>query len=181
MASNSFKLIPGTQFPKIILPTISGNEINLQSNGEVKLIVIYRGQFCPFCVATLDQIQEKLSKLNELNIKVIAVSADPVDVTKEFVAKKGYTFPFASNLTVDNIRQLGLYLSDPTNYIPQTYSFSEPAYFLVEEDNSIRYVDVSSHPFGGRVNVDYLVNGYKWVKSNIIDHPEFKHVVWGSK
>lgn len=48
---SSAKLLPGTQFPSINLETIDGETINLGSpiDGKRKLIVIYRGQFCPFC------------------------------------------------------------------------------------------------------------------------------------
>ncbi len=53
MSTTSFKLLPGTKFPSIELPLVSGGTTNLQSNGEVKLVVIYRGQFCPFCQGTL--------------------------------------------------------------------------------------------------------------------------------
>lgn len=48
---SSVKLMPGAQFPSINLETIDGETINLGSpiDGKRKLIVIYRGQFCPFC------------------------------------------------------------------------------------------------------------------------------------
>ena len=62
------------------------------------------------------------------------------------------------------MRTLGLYVSDPTDYIPQTFKFSEPAYFFLDGDNVIRYIDVASHPMGGRVNVDNLLAGVAFVK-----------------
>lgn len=48
---STIKLMPGTQFHSINLETIDGETINLGSiiDGKRKLIVIYRGQFCPFC------------------------------------------------------------------------------------------------------------------------------------
>jgi len=79
------------------------------------------------------------------------------------------------------MRTLGLYISDPTNYISQTQKFSEPGYFYLNQDGAIMYIDISSHPMGGRINVDNLIAGVIFSRQNIIDHPEFKSVVWGSK
>jgi peroxiredoxin len=45
----SSKLLPGTAFPKIELQSTDGTTINLSATGKSKLVVIYRGQFCPFC------------------------------------------------------------------------------------------------------------------------------------
>lgn len=48
---SSVKLMPGTQFPSIKLETSEGETIDLGASidGKRKLVVIYRGQFCPFC------------------------------------------------------------------------------------------------------------------------------------
>ena len=59
---------------------------------------------------------------------------------------QGYTFKIGAGLTEDQMRVLGLYVSDPTNYIEQTFPFSEPAYFYLTADSTIKYIDISSHP-----------------------------------
>ena len=80
------------------------------------------------------------------------------------------------------MRALGLYVSEPTNYISQTQKFAEPGYFyLNHHDGVIKYINISSHPMGGRINVDNLIAGVTFSRQNEIDHPEFKSVIWGSK
>ena len=44
------KLLPGSFFPSIEVDTIDGQTVNLQANGNVKLIVVYRFNGCPFCL-----------------------------------------------------------------------------------------------------------------------------------
>ena len=78
------------------------------------------------------------------------------------------------------MRTLGLYVSNPTHYIEQSFRFSEPAYFFLTPDNTIKYLCISSHPMGGRVNIDDLSAGYSWSLQNAKEHPEFAKVVWGS-
>eukprot|EP01035_Chromulina_nebulosa_P017003 gene17003-22502_t len=179
--SKSIKLLPGSQFPDIVLRFVDGNETSLKANGGVKLIIFYRGQFCTFSTSKLDNLQQNQQKLSDESISLIAVSADPVDVSKVLVGKQGYTFPIACGLTVDQMKSLGLYITDPTNITEQSYCFSEPAYVLLNEDNSIKYIDIASHPIGSAVDVDTIIGLYKWEISNVIEHPEFKNVLWGSK
>lgn len=85
-SKKSFKLLPGSLFPSIIIKLIDGNEEDLSSiltTGRDKLIVIYRGAFCPFCKGTLDALQSNLNLLEVAQIDVIAISADTLEVAKE--------------------------------------------------------------------------------------------------
>jgi len=115
------------------------------------------------------------------DIDVVAVSADPVDISLAFAEKAGLTFPMACNLSETQMRLLGLYISDPKDYQPQTHRFAEPAYFLLDSDNTLRYLSYGSHPMGGRVNVDNLLAGLAWVKEETARNPAFQDVIWGSK
>ena len=123
----------------------------------------------------------KLSALKDASIEVVAVSADPVDVSASFVAANGLAFPVACGLSEDNMRTLGLYVSDPKDYQPQKHRFSEPAYFVLTRDNIIKYVCISSHPMGGRINVDALLAGVNWSEQELKKNPAFSNVMWGSK
>ena len=125
-------------------------------------------------------IQSKLGDLANANVELVAVSADLPDAASAYVTAQGLTFPIAHSLQEKQIRELGLYVSNPTHYIPQTHKFSEPAYFFLTPDNIIKYVAISSHPMGGRVNVDHLLAGLNWSLEKAKAEPEFASVVWGS-
>lgn len=129
---------------------------------------------------TLAEVNSKLAALADAGIEVVAVSADLEDAATKFVAEKGLNFTIAYGLVEPQIRQLGLYVSEPTNYIPQTHRFSEPGYFFLTPDNKIKYVSISSHPMGGRINVDNLLAGFNWSLQEAKTRPEFASVVWGS-
>jgi hypothetical protein len=51
-------------------------------------------------------------------------------------------------LTFDEMKTLGVYVSDPKDYQPQDFPFAEPAYFFLKPDGTIQYADVSSYPAG---------------------------------
>lgn len=173
-------LAPGTTFPSLTVPQVRGGELAIVPPGKETLVVFYRGEFCPICQATLTDIQANLAALKDLNIDVVAISADKKDKAEELVDRLKLTFPVCYELSEDDMRRLGLFVSDPTNYIPQKHRFNEPAWFLTREDGTIRYVDVGSAPLAGRPHLGFIMGGIQYVRKTIIERPEFATVVWGS-
>jgi peroxiredoxin len=74
------------------------------------------------------------------DIQVLAVSSDPVQKSKAFAEQLGLKYPVACELQESQMRELGLYISDPKDYQPQDYRFSEPAYFVLDPSGKIRYI-----------------------------------------
>lgn len=127
-------------------------------------------------------LEAKLPALSAAGWDVLAVSADPVAVSAAFVAELGLSYPVACGLTVDQMRQLGVYVSDPKNYQPQTYAFAEPAFFVLDGASGvIKYRAEASCPMGARPDVDALLMGFAWSKQNAVEHPEYAGHVWGNK
>lgn len=177
------KLIPGAVFPDLSLESVRGGVGSLKGSGgpNMILIVLYRGMFCPFGVQNIQHIQSKIADLGAAGIDVVAVSADKREVTAEFVRLNSITFNVFSGLTEQQMRFLGLYVTDPLNYIAQGHPFCEPAYFLLLPDSTIKFIDIASHPTGGQVDVDKLIAGLKWQDSLATCQPAFKSVIFGSK
>ncbi len=61
----------------------------VQPGASYKLVVVYRGAFCPFCQGTIADLKDKLGSLTDAGVDVLAVSADLEDVATAFVAEKG--------------------------------------------------------------------------------------------
>lgn len=129
---------------------------------------------------TLSHLNEKVQALEDAGIEVVAISADKQDAAESLVDELHLQFPVAYGLEEADMFQLGLFVSDPTHYIPQTHRFAEPAYFLLTANNDIQYVDIASHPMGGRVNVDNLIAGYQYSVQRAKEEPTFATVRWGS-
>lgn len=131
---------------------------------------------------SLTGLQAKLPALEAAGWEVLCVSADPVDVAAKMVSEYGLTYPVAGGLTEQHMRSLGTYVSDPKNYQPQTYPFSEPAFFVLDgSTGAIKYRCEASCPMAGRPDVDAVLAGFAWSKQNAIEHPEYVGHVWGAK
>ena len=134
-------------------------------------------------IGTLKTLENRIEDLHQVGIKdVVVISADKYDAAKELSDNHGlksYTFGYV--LTETQIRTLGLYMSSPTDYIPQTQNFSEPAYFVLTANNQIKYIDIASAPFGGRVNIDNLVAALNYIAEVSKTKPEFANHFWGNQ
>jgi peroxiredoxin len=132
---------------------------------------------------TLKDLQAKLPALEAAGWELLAVSADPADVSARLAAELGLTFPLACGLDARGMHALGVYVSDPKNYQPQAYAFAEPAYFVLDGNNDgvIKYRAEASHPMGARPDVEALLAGWAWSRQHAVEHPEYATHVWGKK
>ena len=131
---------------------------------------------------TLAGLQAKLGALGAAGWELLAVSADPVAVSALLAAELGLTFAVAGGLSEAHMRALGVYVSDPKHYQPQTYAFAEPAFFVLDgTSGAIKYRAEASCPMAARPDVDALLAGFAWSKQNAVEHPEYAGHVWGNK
>lgn len=117
----------------------------LRARGPV-VLVFYYGYHCPHCVSQLFDLNEEMSRFRELDTEVVAVSADPPELTKKRLRRYG-EFGF----TV---------LSDPGNKVAQAYGVYKPAAdgegesldhgtFVIDRDGSVRWAQQGDEPFNG--------------------------------
>ena len=71
----------------------------------------------------------------------------------------------AHGLSEDEMRELGLYVSDP-RFPEETHRrFAEPAPFVINPKNELQIIDASNAPFA-RPDLDTLLAGLKLVIAN---------------
>jgi peroxiredoxin len=82
--------------PDFTLLDVDGKEWTLAKelkDGPV-VLVFYYGYHCNHCVSQLFALDKDMEKFRELGVKVVAVSADPVELTRERFKKYGaFQFP----------------------------------------------------------------------------------------
>lgn len=156
----------GTPFPQIQLTTIGGSTRTLgraQDGHEWQLVVVYRGLHCPICKRYLSQLQEMAPAFYDQKVEVIAVSADPLDKAQTMVEEQALELPVAYDLSLDQMAQLGLFISDPRSPQETDRPFAEPGIFVVNGDGALQIVDVSNAPFA-RPDLDALLRGITFVR-----------------
>ena len=108
------KLAAGSQIPDIYFSLINGNSIRLsEETSNWTLLIVYRGLHCPICKDYAAKFENKLSKLQNINTQLVLISADTKDKATKFAEELTLKSKIGYGLTIDQMRKLGLYLSEP--------------------------------------------------------------------
>jgi peroxiredoxin Q/BCP len=94
-----------------------------QRKGGPLVLVFYYGYHCNHCVSQLFGLQKDIERFRELGAKVVAVSADPPELTRERFQTNG-AFPFPV-------------LSDTGNRVAQQYGTFTPSSKLGDDGNLV--------------------------------------------
>ncbi|MGB5444408.1 MAG: thioredoxin peroxidase, partial [Psychromonas sp.] len=74
------------------------------------------------------------------------------------------SYPIAYGLTEEQMKTLGLYISQPRSEQETDHNFSEPGMFIVNEQGNLQAVDISNGPLL-RPELDVVLRGLTFVRS----------------
>jgi len=146
----STKFVPGLPFPDISVSELSGKMLSLADivqPGNWKLIIFYRGLHCPLCISYLKELESMQKAFAESGVENMAVSADSAEKAQTLVDEHGLTLKLGFGLSVPQMKQLGLYISDPTGPRETDRPFCEPGLFVLNADRLVQIIDISNAPF----------------------------------
>ena len=158
----------GARFPSMSWEGVGGLNVDPVVGSGWRILVVYRGKHCPLCRAYLDQINQMHAAFLSSGIEIAAVSADPQFKAEAEATECGWTFPIGYNLSFSQMRELGLYISEPRTPEETDRPFSEPALFVINPDGMTQIIDISNAPFA-RPDLESLLKGLQFVIAN--DYP----------
>lgn len=98
---NSELLKPGQKLPSFSAEDKNGNSISSKSFiGSPSLILFYRGNWCPLCMAQIKEIAALYNVMINKGVKVILISPQSQQKTRELALKLNVPFTFLKD--VDN-------------------------------------------------------------------------------
>lgn len=91
----SMKLVIGAQLQKFEVSDLNGKPVPSASFiGKPAVLVFYRGNWCPFCMAQVKQLAARYRELEELGVRVILISPQPYAKNAQLAAKLGVNLDF---------------------------------------------------------------------------------------
>ncbi|WGW02774.1 redoxin domain-containing protein [Tropicibacter oceani] len=121
------------------------------------MLFVYRGRHCPRCKRFLAKLNKALPAWQE-HMDVVVTSADTQDKALADKAEFGWAFDLCHGLTLDQMRDLGLYVSEPLSEAETDAIFAEPGAFAIRPDGTLMLVDISNGP-AARPDLDELLDG----------------------
>ena len=171
MTISKFKA--GDLFPAIRLNSLNFGEVELGKplNGkDWHLVVVYRGKHCPMCTSYLIQLEQLKNKFYDIGISVLAVSADPEEKASAHNQEMGLSFPVAYGLSIEQMKDLGLYISHPRSAQETDIPFAEPGIYVINEKGQVQVTDISNAPFA-RPDLETLVGGLGFIRNPENNYP----------
>lgn len=168
-----YKLNAGAQFQELQLDTVSHGTINLkspQAGFDWRMIVVYRGKHCPLCTRYLLELEELKQSFYDLGIDLVAVSADSKEQVTGHLSEMPLSFPIAYGIDVNQMQQLGLYISTPRSPQETEHPFAEPGIFVINSDGNLQLVDISNGPFA-RPDLTMLIKGLEYIRNPANNYP----------
>ncbi len=164
----SEKLAAGSLMPEIVLPSVQGGELKIGGGGRWQLVIVYRGKHCPLCKTYLSTLEGLKEEFDEMGVEVMAVSTDPKEKAEAFAKEQELTTPIGYDLSPAQVRELGLYLSEPRSKEETDRPFAEPGAFVVNPQGKIQIIDISNAPFA-RPSLTSLLRGIAYIREK--DYP----------
>ena len=116
----------GTRAPNLMLKTLAGQELSLESFKGKTVVLNFWATWCPPCVKEMPDLQKLSVDLADQNTVFIGISNEPEDKLKEFVDSNGITFHIVSGsgfpAPFDRIRAIPTtFIIDPQGVIQEKY------------------------------------------------------------
>ncbi|MGD9837798.1 MAG: peroxiredoxin-like family protein [Afipia sp.] len=159
----SKKVEAGSEMPKFSLPRAGGGAVEVGQPGNWQVVVVYRGKHCPICRNYLKTLNGLREQFKSTGAGVVAISGDPKEKAESEVADENWQFPVGYGLTVDQMRVLGLYISEPRSSQETDRPFPEPGLFVINPEGRIHVVDISNAPFA-RPDLVGVLKGLQFIQ-----------------
>ena len=157
------KLAAGSAFPAMSWPTTGSGRVDVAGAWGWRMLVVYRGKHCPLCKKYFASLDSLLDSFKAAGVNVAAVSADPKEKLEADLAEFKWRFPVGYGMSTEEMRQLGLYVSEPRSAQETDRPFAEPGLFVVNPDGKVQIVEVSNAPFA-RPDLAGILNGIKVIQ-----------------
>ena len=142
---DSAHLMVGSKLPEFTLQDVDGEAFNSSSLlGAPAVIMFYRGNWCPLCMAQIREIAERYQDMEALGINVCLVSPQREELSRKLANEHDVSFKFLVdednqvaeqlNIAVKNGVPIGL----PGGYAPDTVL---PTLVVTNEKGTILFSD----------------------------------------
>ena len=167
------KLHAGAEFQP--LEVLDGNDGRIDiskptGDADWRMVVVYRGRHCPLCTKFLNNLAGFRQRLLDIGIDIAAVSADSREQMEEHLSRLDVNFPFFYGLTIEQMQDLGLYISIPRSEKETDHEFPEPGLFVINSSGNAQVIDISNNPFA-RPDLDVFVSGLEWIRAPENNYP----------
>ncbi|WP_237274775.1 peroxiredoxin family protein [Tenacibaculum ovolyticum] len=147
---NTSILDVGKTLPNFTLKNSQEEDISIDNlSGDFNIFIFYRGNWCPLCMAQIQEVVNQYKELEKRNTTMILISSQPHKFT-ENLAKK-HKVPFQFLVDNDNIvaKQLGILHKNGLPAGFQVFGYEAdvilPTVLITDKNNKIIFADLTDN------------------------------------
>ena len=167
------KLHAGADFPVLTVTDPNDALFDISKptgDADWQMVVVYRGRHCPLCTKFLNGLAGYRQRLLDIGIDIAAVSGDNKEQLEEHMTRLEVNFPLFHGLTLEQMQDLGLYISIPRSEKETDHNFAEPGLFVINAEGKVQVTDLSNNPFV-RPDLEVFVSGLEWIRAPENNYP----------
>lgn len=109
LPQRKMRLEPGSQLPAFTLKALDGSEVSSDTLAQgPSVLIFYRGNWCPLCMAQINELAGTYWKLAALGVRVALISPQPHDQTLALSRRFDIDFDFLTDENNQAARTLGI-------------------------------------------------------------------------
>lgn len=144
------KIKLGKKLPKISVEDYDGNRIESSDwAGQKRLVIFYRGNWCPICTAQVNELKDFERQFNELGLKVTLISPQPHEKSRRRAQKVGMDYDFLVDVNNETAKKLGILHSSGTpkgfEVLGYDTDVPKPTTFVLDEKGKVVFADLTTN------------------------------------
>lgn len=141
---DSAALRPGSRLPEFELESLHGELVSSASFSTAPhLLLFYRGNWCPFCTAQIEELAAAYQRLEKLGLKVILISPQSIGKAQSLASRFNVPMVFMRDRDNNAAKRLGIQHKWGTPMGLQALSYSSdtvlPTIILTDAKGNILY------------------------------------------
>jgi len=140
----------GKRLPKILLENYDGIEMSSDDwRGEKRLVIFYRGNWCPICTAQVIELTNFEREFEALGVKITLVSPQSHEKSRKHANQVGMKFDFLVDVNNRAAKTLGILQTDGVPKGFEILGFEadvpKPTTFIINETGKVIYADLTTN------------------------------------
>ncbi|WP_075342164.1 redoxin domain-containing protein [Tenacibaculum agarivorans] len=140
----------GKTLPELIFDTSDKEETSITDyQSDFKVLLFYRGNWCPLCMAQIKEIANEYKELTKRNTEVFLISSQPHHFTESLAKKHNVPFHFLVDIENKNADKLQLLHKNGLPMGFQVLGYESdvvlPTVIITDKTNKIIYADLTDN------------------------------------
>ena len=144
------KIKLGKKLPDIPLEDYGGNKLSSSDwKGQKRLVIFYRGNWCPICTAQVKELEKFENQFNELGVRITLISPQSHEKSKRHAQRNGMDYDFLVDVNNEAAKKLGILHE---NGVPKGFEVlgydtdvPKPTTFVVDEKGKVVFADLTTN------------------------------------